>query len=438
MSTKRRSSTPVRIAVALLASSLLGVTAGQMAEAAGIAPQWSSYDDDIAEANKEKAQTQKEQAQLQSDLSETDQQIAQATLQLDALNKRLPDVQEEYRLAKERYDSAVTQQLIVAQKLEAAKQEDAQLTSDIQSGNERIAQLKKVLAEMARSAYQDSQSSASLDILLGAQDSQQFVDEYAYKDTVAGVQSSTLADLQQLAAVNRNRESRQEAVRDYIEDLKKQADALVVETEKSKQAAEEKKAEVERLVNEAEKLKDYLEAQRQKYLDQQAELEAAEAAVKAELDTLWQKKLTEEATNGTGSLVKGFLSPPTANPYITSPYGWRVHPIYHTQKLHAGTDFRAYCGTPILAAADGTVEWAKLQSGLGNQVMLYNGVVSGKVLYTSYNHLTSFAVSKGQQVTRGQVVGYAGTTGTSTACHLHFEVYVNGQTVDPMTLVADW
>ncbi|NTV39318.1 MAG: M23 family metallopeptidase, partial [Demequinaceae bacterium] len=135
---------------------------------------------------------------------------------------------------------------------------------------------------------------------------------------------------------------------------------------------------------------------------------------------------------------KGFLSPPTAVPYITSSYGMRFHPIYHVWRLHAGTDFRAYCGTPIMATADGKVEWAKYVAGLGNQVMLYHGVVSGKVLYTSYNHLAKFNVSAGQTVKRGDVVGYEGTTGTSTACHLHFEVYVNGQTVDPMTLVSDW
>ncbi len=116
----------------------------------------------------------------------------------------------------------------------------------------------------------------------------------------------------------------------------------------------------------------------------------------------------------------------------------RYHPIFHYTRLHAGTDFRAYCGTAIMAAADGKVEWAKYRYGFGNQVMLYNGVVSGKVLYTSYNHLSKFAVHSGQTVKRGQVLGYSGSTGSSTACHLHFEVYVNGSTVDPMTLVANW
>ncbi|WP_296666960.1 M23 family metallopeptidase, partial [Demequina sp.] len=74
--------------------------------------------------------------------------------------------------------------------------------------------------------------------------------------------------------------------------------------------------------------------------------------------------------------------------------------------------------------------------GFGNQVMVDHGFVNGNSLMTSYNHLTRFAVGSGQYVTKGQLVGYSGNTGTSTACHLHFETYVNGDTVDPMTLIG--
>lgn len=433
-----RASLTFRIAAALVAASLAGIGVGQIAQASGMVPTWSSYDDDIAQANKEKAERDKQQAELRNALGETDQAIADATIKLQELTDKLPSVQEEYRLAKERYDSAVTQQQIVADKLAAAEEEDRQLTEDIAAGAEEMESLKMTLAQMAREQYQDSQSNSSLAILFGAKSSQELVDDYAYRDTGARVQANALSNLEELTAVNRNREVRQQAVRDYIVDLKAQADQLVKETEASAKAAEEKKAEVEKLVADAQNLRDYLESQKQKYLDQQAELEAAEAALALELEDLWKKKLAEEATNGTGTLEKGFLSPPVANPYITSPYGYRIHPIYNYRKLHAGTDFRAYCGTPILAAADGTVEWATLKSGYGNQVMLYNGVISGKVLYTSYNHMSSFAVSKGQKVSRGDVVGYSGSTGTSTACHLHFEVYINGKTVDPMEYVANW
>jgi len=428
----------LKIAGALAVAAMLGAAAGGVAQAEGAVPAWSSHDDEIAQANKDRTQQQERAAELEGALSATDAAIADATLKLQQLNDRLPVVQEEYRLAKERYDSAVLQQKIVAGKLAAAKAEDEALTSQIAADDVKITELRNVLAGIARAEYQSAQDNTSLSIIFGATTSEEFVDDYAYRETTARVQANSLGDVERLAAVNRNRKARQEAVKAYIEELKKQADALVVETQAASEAAEAKKAEVEKLLADAQDLKDYLDSQKAHYLEQQAQLEADQAALKAELDTLWKQKLAEEAVNGTGSLVKGFLSPPTAVPYITSSYGMRFHPIYHVWRLHAGTDFRAYCGTAIMAAADGTVEWAKYKSGYGNQVMLYNGVISGKVLYTSYNHFSKFAVSTGQKVERGQVIGYAGTTGDSTACHLHFEVYVNGATVDSMTLVANW
>jgi len=431
-------SRPLKVAAALAVAAMLGAAASTVAQAEGAVPAWSSYDDDIAQAKKDEAQKQLHSDELEGAINATDQAIADATLKLQQLNDQLPALQEEYRVAQERLDSALLQQKIVASKLEAAKAEDEALTEQIAADDVKIEELRNVLGEIARAQYQGAQEDSSLSIIFGASTADEFVDDYAYRETTSRVQSNSLDDVEELAAVNRNRQTRQEAVREYIADLKVQADQLVEETQAASDAAEAKKAEVEKLLADAQDLKNYLDQQKAYYLEQKAQADADRAALQAQLDTLWKKKLAEESVNGTGSLVKGFLSPPTAVPYITSSYGMRFHPIFRVWRLHAGTDFRAYCGTPIMAAADGKVEWAKYVAGLGNQVMLYNGVISGKVLYTSYNHLATFNVSAGQNVKRGDVVGYEGTTGTSTACHLHFEAYVNGQTVDPMTLVANW
>ena len=431
-------SRPLKVAAALAVAAMLGAAASTVAQAEGAVPAWSSYDDDIAQAKKDEAQKQLHSDELEGAINATDQAIADATLKLQQLNDQLPALQEEYRVAQERLDSALLQQKIIASKLEAARAEDEALTEQIAADDVKIEELRNVLGEIARAQYQGAQEDSSLSIIFGASTADEFVDDYAYRETTSRVQSNSLDDVEELAAVNRNRQTRQEAVREYIADLKVQADQLVEETQAASDAAEAKKAEVEKLLADAQDLKNYLDQQKAYYLEQKAQADADRAALQAQLDTLWKKKLAEESVNGTGSLVKGFLSPPTAVPYITSSYGMRFHPIFRVWRLHAGTDFRAYCGTPIMAAADGKVEWAKYVAGLGNQVMLYNGVISGKVLYTSYNHLATFNVSAGQNVKRGDVVGYEGTTGTSTACHLHFEAYVNGQTVDPMTLVANW
>ncbi len=129
----------------------------------------------------------------------------------------------------------------------------------------------------------------------------------------------------------------------------------------------------------------------------------------------------------------GYLGYPVTDTYITSPYGMRLHPILHIWELHDGTDLHADCGTAVYAAAAGTVTEEYYNAGYGNRLMVDHGYVRGVSLATSYNHLTSFVAGVGAHVARGQLIAYSGTTGYSTACHLHFMVYVNGTTVDPVT-----
>jgi murein DD-endopeptidase MepM/ murein hydrolase activator NlpD len=116
---------------------------------------------------------------------------------------------------------------------------------------------------------------------------------------------------------------------------------------------------------------------------------------------------------------------------ITSPYGMRLHPILHIWKLHDGTDFGAGCGTPVHAAASGTVTEEYYNGGYGNRLFIDHGNVGGRFMTTSYNHLSGYAVRVGQHVTQGQVIAYVGTTGYSTGCHLHFMLWVNGTMVNP-------
>jgi len=115
---------------------------------------------------------------------------------------------------------------------------------------------------------------------------------------------------------------------------------------------------------------------------------------------------------------------------VTSEFGYRIHPITGTRRLHAGIDIATPCGQPIVAALDGEIISAGWGGGYGNRVVIDHGMQRGVPVATSYNHMQRIAVSGGR-VTRGQVIGYEGTTGFSTGCHLHFETYVNGDPVNP-------
>lgn len=115
------------------------------------------------------------------------------------------------------------------------------------------------------------------------------------------------------------------------------------------------------------------------------------------------------------------------NGEITSPYGWRTHPIYGTTRYHSGIDIGADFGDPIMAAAGGIVEFAGWASGYGNFVIIDHG----NGLESCYGHNSGFTVTEGQTVTQGQTIAIAGSTGDSTGPHCHFEVRLDGNPTDP-------
>lgn len=114
---------------------------------------------------------------------------------------------------------------------------------------------------------------------------------------------------------------------------------------------------------------------------------------------------------------------------MASGYGMRMHPIYKRRKMHTGMDFSAERGTEIYATGDGkVVEVTRSNRGYGNHVVIDHGYG----FQTLYAHMSQFNVRRGQEIKRGQVIGYVGSTGTSVAPHLHYEVHKNGEKVNPI------
>ncbi len=129
------------------------------------------------------------------------------------------------------------------------------------------------------------------------------------------------------------------------------------------------------------------------------------------------------------SAKKGLMKTPIDGARMSSGFGMRLHPILGYSRLHKGTDFAAGTGTPIMAAASGTVVYAGVYRGYGNHVRIRhaNGIE------TTYSHMSRFGKGSrvGAKVEQGQVIGYVGSTGMSTGPHLHYEVYLKGRPVDP-------
>lgn len=131
------------------------------------------------------------------------------------------------------------------------------------------------------------------------------------------------------------------------------------------------------------------------------------------------------------SLSRTYLASPVAFSRKTSGFAMRLHPIFQTMKAHLGVDYAAPTGTPAQTVGDGVVEFAGVQGGYGNTVIVRHGNNHSTV----YAHLSRIQVRKGQTVQKGQTIGAVGSTGWSTGPHLHFEFRVNGTHVDPQKVI---
>ena len=224
------------------------------------------------------------------------------------------------------------------------------------------------------------------------------------------------------------------AASEHVQQVKTEYENLLAETEIKKGELLDKKAELEVQIQEAYEVIAQLTADIEEYTRAYEENEAAEQALQAELAKLEEElRKQEEAAKkqyGNSSIVStgSLIWPAPSCGYVTSPYGWRVHPIFGYDKFHYGVDIPAYAGANILASDSGTVAVATYSSSYGNYVMINHG--GG--IYTLYAHMSTLLVSAGQSVSQGQIIGYCGSTGWSTGPHLHYEVRKNGSTVDPL------
>jgi len=211
-----------------------------------------------------------------------------------------------------------------------------------------------------------------------------------------------------------------------VETAKAEIESRRAEQEEARRIASGKQSELEVKLKEKENLAKSLEKDIEKYKQVYEEARRQEDALKASISGSLSNSSNSTYT-GTGE----FCWPAPSYTRISSPYGWRLHPIYKTNKFHSGVDLAAPGGTNILAAESGTVKFAGWNGGYGNCLIIDHG---GGIT-TLYGHASRLCVSKGQYVTKGQIVAKVGTTGNSTGNHLHFEVLINGKTTDPMAYI---
>jgi murein DD-endopeptidase MepM/ murein hydrolase activator NlpD len=353
--------------------------------------------------------------ELQDQIGEASRAEATALVELQAI-----------RDAKATIDARVAdldRQVADAQvRLAPLEAEASRLTAQFEELREEVARTQaKVDAAQdefdvsAASLYRSARRGASYDVVLAARPTR-LVEQNKYLDQVSERRRQVVRRVTEL----RDELDQQ---RRAIESQKSKADAAAAEAQAARDQIARLRAEIEPARAEAANSESAEEQALASIRANKADYEGELAALQAASDSIAARLRAIGATPGQGGACQARPVPGG----VSSPFGPRFHPILHYTRMHNGADMSAGSGTPIRACRGGTVVIAGGQGGYGNTVVIDHG----GAMATLYAHQSRVAVGVGQSVGAGDVIGYVGSTGLSTGPHLHFEVRISGNPVDP-------
>ena len=384
-----------RLVAALLSGVVLcGTPAYIMAEDEDLTNQLDSIQQQVNQQNAAKADAETVIGSVSEQLRQIEEQLRQATAELGTIK--------EQRVAVENDITLNERQLAEAQK--------------------RLEGRESVFYKRVRDIYINGRLSY-LDVVIGSKDFSDFANRLEVLKRIIDSDITLINEIKKERSEIEAHKQKLEADRAKLVELEKSALAKQAEIEQKKaernvvlQKAQNDRATAMQAIEEL----NASSAQVSAMLKERQAARAAAAAAAAQ--SSGGQGASDNWVQGTGQLgwpVSG---------EITSPYGYRVHPIWGTTIYHSGIDIGVDEGTPVHAADGGVVVWSGWMGGYGYAVVIDHG----NGLSTLYGHNSELAVDEGQSVAKGQVISYAGSTGNSTGPHVHFEVRVNGDPVDPM------
>jgi murein DD-endopeptidase MepM/ murein hydrolase activator NlpD len=375
----------------------------------------ASADDLIDEAD----QLNDKIEQTESALEGASARLQRASADLQRAQSQLPAARSAYEAAAGRLKGAQERLALIRQKLRELRAQQVKVQTEIRQAERRIVRSETLIARIVRYQYQTG-GYAELQVVLDSDSPTDFVQRVMATQSVTDAQAEVVDQLNADKSVLAARQQQMQVTEEAIEATEAEAEKQVAELRSLADAARSAKRDVKQLISL--RARSLRVAAEEKAAEERrlANLEAAQEALRAEI--------AQAASSGTAT--GRLIWPMPGYSAGSGGVGWRTHPVYGYRSCHTGIDISAPTGTEIIAARGGVVIWTKSELGgpFGNNTL----VDHGNGLATFYAHQSGFAVSPGERVKKGEVIGYVGSTGYSSGSHLHFEVHINGVPHDPM------
>ena len=377
--------------------------------------------------------------------------------ELDALKNEAQEIINEGLALQKQLDATASETQTTIEKKSAIDQQIHITEAEIRNANAQIQQYSLLIAEkqseLEDAMEEQEEMNARYKARLRAMEETGAVSYWAilFKANSFSDLLSRIDSIHEVAEADQRMLADMQAMADRIAEDRQELEAELTAQEEAKAVLAEKeatllaqRAEADVLLQELKVQSDNLTAEFEANEAAEAEARAAVMAMQAQYDAALSAEeaariaaMNKNNVAGSGSTGKvnpstsGFRSP-LNYVTVTCAYGWRIHPIWGDRRFHYGVDLAASQGDPIYAIAAGTVTTATYGDANGYYVSISHGGGYGSL----YAHMTNYTVSPGEYVDQGEVIGYVGSTGWSTGPHLHFEIHLNGATVNPMDYIG--
>jgi murein DD-endopeptidase MepM/ murein hydrolase activator NlpD len=374
----------------------------------------------------ERARVNRDLARTQAALETASAQVSAAATAYQQANAKLPAARQRLAEARGVVAGALAAAASARRTAEAAAAVVSREVAGFAAAERTVAQARAEVGRFAARAYM-GQSFANANALMRVADPADLVTVLGYTRFVAAQQRHAVQAATSARVVAKERENTAVRARQAAEAAAAAARRALARATRAEQAAESAAFQVQALITERQQALRIAEAGRAETMARYAELKAESARIAAEIRALAKRKGVRAPIGSVGARL-----PMPVHGWKSSDFGMRYDPYYGVWQLHAGTDFAAAGGSPIYAVADGRVFRAGWNGGYGRYTCIYHGLYKGRGLGTCYAHQSSILVNSGDHVARGDLIGRVGTTGASTGNHLHFEVRLDGDPVDPV------